>query len=326
MKPDILISVVIPTFNRSLYLLKILDKLKKNFLNFKNFEVVICDSCSKDNTNIKIKNFKNNNLFLPVQYINIQKNIHSLKRNVGVKSAKGKYIIFLDDDCFPDDTFIRDYYSLFIKKNDIIYCGSVKYPKELLKFNFVKYRQSKHFIVNKDLDISTSNLSPSKIVTMNMGFKKSIFIKNKIFFNKHFNRYGFEDYELGFRLAYNKFKIVQANPSVYHYDKRNFAIYLKKIKFLGFESMKYLVRLNLLAAKDNNFYKLENFFLFQFLLNFNLFKNVLFLTQKICIFIDKHFIYLPFIYKTAIACAYLEGCFYRKRYNNKGYINSYWYK
>lgn len=33
MKPDILISVVIPTFNRSLYLLKILDKLKK-FLKF----------------------------------------------------------------------------------------------------------------------------------------------------------------------------------------------------------------------------------------------------------------------------------------------------
>ena len=50
MNSDIFISVVIPTFNRSKYLLKILQKLKNNFLNFKNFEIIICDSYSKDNT------------------------------------------------------------------------------------------------------------------------------------------------------------------------------------------------------------------------------------------------------------------------------------
>jgi glycosyltransferase involved in cell wall biosynthesis len=176
MNSDIFISIVIPTYNRSVYLLKILEKLKKNFLNFKNFEIVICDSYSKDNTDIKIKNFKKNNLFLAIQYLNIPQNIHSLKRNLGVKSAKGKYIIFLDDDCLPDDTFVKDYYSLFIKNDDIIYCGTVKYPKELLKINFVKYRQSTHFIGNKHFGTDTHNLSPSKIVTMNMGFKKSIFI------------------------------------------------------------------------------------------------------------------------------------------------------
>jgi glycosyltransferase involved in cell wall biosynthesis len=326
MNSDIFISIVIPTYNRSVYLLKILEKLKKNFFNFKNFEIVICDSYSKDNTDIKIKNFKKNNLFLAIQYLNIPQNIHSLKRNLGVKSAKGKYIIFLDDDCLPDDTFVKDYYSLFIKNDDIIYCGTVKYPKELLKINFVKYRQSTHFIGNKHFGTDTHNLSPSKIVTMNMGFKKSIFIKNKIFFNKNFNRYGFEDYELGFRLAQYKFKIIKANPVIYHYDTRSFLMYLKKIKFLGFESMKYLVRLNFLAAKNNNFYKLENFFLVKFLLNFIIFNNALVLTQKICVFIDRQFIYFPFIYKIAIGSAYLEGCFYRKRYNNKEYINNYWYK
>jgi glycosyltransferase involved in cell wall biosynthesis len=99
MNSDIFISVVIPTFNRSKYLLKILQKLKNNFLNFKNFEIIICDSYSKDNTEIKINNFKQNNLFLPIQYLNIRKNIHSLKRNLGLRFAKGKYVIFLDDDC-----------------------------------------------------------------------------------------------------------------------------------------------------------------------------------------------------------------------------------
>ena len=112
MSHDIFVSIVIPTFNRSVYLLKILEKLKKNFINFKNFEIIICDSHSKDNTNIKINTFKNNNLFMPIRYLNIQKNIHSIKRNIGIKLAKGKYIIFLDDDCLPDNTFIK-FNSLF---------------------------------------------------------------------------------------------------------------------------------------------------------------------------------------------------------------------
>jgi len=327
MNSDIFISVVIPTFNRSKYLLKILQKLKNNFLNFKNFEIIICDSYSKDNTEIKINNFKKNNLFLPIQYLNIRKNIHSLKRNLGLRFAKGKYVIFLDDDCFPEDTFVKDYYALLIQNKDVIYCGTVKYPNQLLKKNFIQYRQSTHFIVDKGLDSSLDYLPAKKIVTMNMAFKKDIFTRNKILFNNNFNRYGFEDYELGFRLiSNNKFKIIKSSPVVYHYDERTFLMYLKKIKFLGFEGMKYLIKLNFLSAKNNNFYKLENFFLIRFLLNFNSFKDILLLIQKICVFLDKKFVYFPFIYKIAIGSAYLEGCFYRKRYNDKDNINSFWYK
>jgi glycosyltransferase involved in cell wall biosynthesis len=326
MSSGILISVIIPTFNRSVYLLKILNKLKKNFFNFKNFEIIICDSYSKDNTNIKINNFKKNNLFLPIRYLNIHQNIHSLKRNIGIKFARGKYIIFLDDDCFPDDTFIRDYFSLFTKNSNVIYCGTVKYPKVLLKKNFIKYRQSAHFVINNSETNVESSLSASKIVTMNMGFKKCIFLKKKIYFNNNFNRYGFEDYELGFRLINNKLKLVASKPTVYHYDERSFLLYLKKIKFLGFESMTYLLKLNYSAAKENNFYKLESFFLIRFLLNFSIFKYLLLLLQRICIFLDSRFSYFSFIYKFAIASAYLEGCFYRKRYNDTDNINNYWYK
>jgi hypothetical protein len=161
---------------------------------------------------------------------------------------------------------------------------------------------------------------------MNMAFKKDIIEKSKILFNSNFNRYGFEDYEFAYRIASNKLKIIKSSPVVYHNDQRTFQDYLNKIKFLGFEGMKYLIKLNFLAAQNNNFYKLENFFFIRFLLNFYTFKKILILIQKICVLIDKKFFYFPFIYKLAICSAYLEGCFYRKRYNNEDYILSSWYK
>jgi len=273
MSASVLISIIIPTYNRSKYLLKILSILKNNFLNFKSFEIIICDSFSKDQTELRVNVFKNNNSRLSVRYINILKNIHSIKRNAGVRLAKGKYIIFLDDDCFPTNTFLRDYYNLLSCNDKVIYCGSVRYPTSSLKKNFIKYRQSKHFVLKEKKNIFAS-MSADKIVTMNMALKRNIILKNKIFFNENFNRYGFEDYEFGFRLINIGFKIVKSHPIVYHYDLRNIELYLKKIKFLGFESMKYLINLNFTAAKNNNFYKLESFFLVKFLMNFYIFKNL----------------------------------------------------
>ena len=64
MSSEVFISIVIPTFNRSSYLLKILERLKINLLSFKNFEIIICDSYSKDNTLVKINNFKKSHKFL----------------------------------------------------------------------------------------------------------------------------------------------------------------------------------------------------------------------------------------------------------------------
>ena len=56
---NIFLSVIIPTYNRSHYLIKILKILRNNLNNFNRFEVIIVDSFSKDSTNLKIKYFKN---------------------------------------------------------------------------------------------------------------------------------------------------------------------------------------------------------------------------------------------------------------------------
>ena len=74
MKP--LVSVIIPTYKRTKFLVKLLNNLITNNMNFKNFEIIICDS---DKTKINfliigniINKFKN----VIIKYINILENNH----------------------------------------------------------------------------------------------------------------------------------------------------------------------------------------------------------------------------------------------------------
>jgi glycosyltransferase involved in cell wall biosynthesis len=327
MNNNILISIVIPTYNRSKYLLKILDILKSNSINFYRYEIIICDSFSRDHVCSKINAFKTRYQNLNISYVNLHKNIHSLKRNLGTNIAKGKYIIYLDDDCFPDKDFLKDYYNIFClnKNNNNIYCGSVDYKEDSKISNFLKYRKSRHFVINKKQKISKDNLDPSKIVTMNMGFKKNYRILKTKLFNKNFNSYGFEDYEFAYRMLENGFNIKACSVLIYHNDKRGFELYLNKIRFLAYQSMKYLVQINYNAAQKNRFYILENNFITKFLLKFFFVNFILNISIKVLIFLEKKIFYFPLIYKIGIAISYLLGCFDRKKDYKDGPRVKKWY-
>lgn len=324
----VVISIIIPTFNRSYYLIKILNNLRSNFINFKNFEVLICDSYSKDNTQIKLDVFKKNNFSFPISYFNIANNNNALKRNICISKAKGKYIILLDDDCVPINDFVKQYYFILKKdkNNKNIYCGSVKYPNYLLNNNLVKYRQSRHFFFKKKYSVSKNELEAKNIVTMNMAFDKDILLKKNLLFNENFNRYGFEDYEFGFRLIKSGFKLIPSSPLIYHWDNRNFSKYLNKIKFIGLESFSFLEKLNYEAAINSIFFKFENNLIFKFLIKNKFFKILLELFEKLSIKIEKSFFYFPVIYKFAFLGAYLQGCIGKFDKNVSQTIRDRWYK
>lgn len=90
-----LFSVIIPTYNRAHLLAKGLDALASQ--TFKDFEVIICDDGSTDNTKELVDSYKN--LLPGLQYIKIQNSGWASKpRNTAMNKAKGKWICFLDSD------------------------------------------------------------------------------------------------------------------------------------------------------------------------------------------------------------------------------------
>jgi glycosyltransferase involved in cell wall biosynthesis len=87
------VSVIIPTHNRA----HLITKAIKSVLNqtYQEFELIVVDDASTDNTEEVVKSFSDNR----IRYIPQKTNLGgSAARNTGIKAAKGEYIGFLDDD------------------------------------------------------------------------------------------------------------------------------------------------------------------------------------------------------------------------------------
>lgn len=91
---DFYISVIIPTYNRA----NDLDRCLKSLLSqtYKNFEVLVCDDGSTDNTEGIVEKY---NSILKINYIKDENFGGPAKpRNNGILEAKGDWICFLDSD------------------------------------------------------------------------------------------------------------------------------------------------------------------------------------------------------------------------------------
>lgn len=88
-----LVSVIIPTYNRA----QLIGRAIQSVLNqtYKNFELLIIDDGSDDNTEDVINAFADARIFL---FKHEKKCGANVARNTGVKIAKGEYLAFLDSD------------------------------------------------------------------------------------------------------------------------------------------------------------------------------------------------------------------------------------
>uniref|UniRef100_UPI00404789E5 glycosyltransferase family 2 protein n=1 Tax=Shewanella baltica TaxID=62322 RepID=UPI00404789E5 len=88
-----LISVIIPTHNRSVMLDRAINSVLKQ--TYSNFEIIVVDDASTDNTESLVLQYEDPR----VSYIKIKESKGAnFARNTGVRSSNGEYVAFLDDD------------------------------------------------------------------------------------------------------------------------------------------------------------------------------------------------------------------------------------
>lgn len=127
MAENLNLSIIVPVYNESKRINKLLEIL--NYFNKQNykFEVIVVNDGSKDETLNQIKNINNKNLKIVSYKANKGKG-YAIK--TGVSVAKGNYILFTDVDLSTPLDQIEKFIPFFNKKDIII--GTRKNNKALL--------------------------------------------------------------------------------------------------------------------------------------------------------------------------------------------------
>lgn len=116
------ISVIIPLYNAEEYIGECLTCLADQ--TFQDFEVLVADDCSTDNSRSVVNNLVNKMLQGRIKLITLSKNsgCPGIPRNFGLAKARGKYVYFLDSDDLLSETALEELYEVAEKfEGDVVH-------------------------------------------------------------------------------------------------------------------------------------------------------------------------------------------------------------
>ncbi|PJI07958.1 MULTISPECIES: glycosyltransferase [Clostridium] len=262
-----LASVIIPTYNRSNLLYETLYSLKKQNINNKNFEVIICDDGSSDDTR-EIANSFNNSLNIKYFYQE-DKGFRAAKaRNIGIENANGDICIFIDSGCIVAENFIQEHINTYTSEKDVV----IGYALGFSQFNDDKKEAILKRYDRNNISGSIEELKEAKVYdvreqmyhylgdylklweapwtvfwTVNVSVKRK-FLKSCGGFDEWFNTWGGEDTDLGinlyvnegiYKLNRNAVAIHYPHEKINNFNKNPFLAYREQIRKRRYIHNKY---------------------------------------------------------------------------------------
>jgi len=176
-------SVIIPTYNRASLLKQTIDSVLQQL--YTDFELIVIDDGSTDDTKTLLKNY--GNLIVPV----FKENSGAEKsRNAGAEIARGKYLVFLDNDALFSPWTLKVYNELTMLRNNPPFLigqplhftdtlNSEFIPDKVNRIKFAEYRD--YFSKDRAVYSSSSMLVVRKDIFYKVGQFRHYY-KNKEFF------------------------------------------------------------------------------------------------------------------------------------------------
>jgi len=201
-----LISVIIPTYNRKRVLGDCLGALLRQTLPFDKFEVIVVDDGSRDETKSVARSFIKNGFNL--KYVRQENQGQGVARNAGVAVAGGQIIVLIGDDIVVRNDFLEEHLRLHLRhsgENEAVLGFTTWHPKLTLT-HYMQWLTNGSSVLGK---FGGHQFAYEKLknqieadynffYTSNISLKKSLLEKYP--FDPSFSGYGWEDIELGYRL------------------------------------------------------------------------------------------------------------------------------
>jgi len=216
------LSVIIPVYNTEKYIEKCLNSIANQ--KMKDFEIIIVNDGSNDDSENIIKNWIENNRNVDIKYFKKENGGLSDARNYGVTKASGKYICFVDSD----DYLEKDLYSKLEKY--------MNKEIDLIKFKMATYKPNGEMIEKMNgpvFEQVTGEEAFEKLCTQDKFLEIAcIYLYRKEFFLKENFKYEVGTYHEDFGLTpwimINAKSVISANQYGYCYLQRENSITTNK--------------------------------------------------------------------------------------------------
>ncbi|HEY9809814.1 MAG TPA: glycosyltransferase family 2 protein [Halomicronema sp.] len=205
-----LISIVIPTYNRKPILEKCLKALENQNYSaglISGYEVVVVDDGSSDNT---VEWLKENSADFPHVKTFLQEHQGpAAARNLGVKNAQGDTIIFIDSDLVVTESFLQSHATTLLEAEKSLGTNRL--------FTYGRVINTANFENPTSEPFKVTDFSAAYFATGNVAISRH-WLEEAGLFDTRFQLYGWEDLELGVRLKKLGLKLIKCPEAVgYHW-------------------------------------------------------------------------------------------------------------
>lgn len=217
MKPEI--SIIVPVYNVENYLARCIDSIL--IQSFKNFEIILVNDGSTDNSLNICKKYANRNR--RIKLVSQDNKGLSAARNTGLRFAMGKYVCFVDSDDFIE----KDYLLLLlnnIKKynSDISMCEYYLTDDKGKQYSVEEFNEPRNVVALSGKEVFSyfykDNYVPN-VVAWNKIYKKVLFDNIKFKEGCYF-----EDEIIALPLFYKAKKVSFVKKPLYNYVQRQGSI------------------------------------------------------------------------------------------------------
>ena len=208
------ISVVIGTYNQQETLKTALDFYSKQTLDPGEFEIIVVDSSSTDTTKDMIKSLKTP---YALNYLCLENRGKAYARNQGVNLARAEIILLTDADMVADPQLLARHVSAQQKYKEVTVEGITYNLKKPLPADQLHPQNTWVCPYIKQKLKPGQKIKWAYFLSGNLSIRKQTFIRAGGF-DENFSTYGWEDIELGYRLAKLKVPLIYEPEAVnYHF-------------------------------------------------------------------------------------------------------------
>jgi len=246
-----IISIIVLNYNAGDLLINCISSIINS--NLKNFEIIVVDNCSSDNSHLKCKK-----KFNDIKLIENKENVGYCEgNNVGLKSAQGEFIIILNPDTTVTPNWANELLNAHTKFGDGLYQPkilSMSEPKRLGTtgnivniFGFGFSRGRGEMDVNQYNEIENIGYASGTCLFMSRKTFENIGNLDSFLFAYHDDlEYGWRAHELGIKSYYIPKSII--------YHAESFSFKWKPFKFYLLERNRHYCLLTHYSRKT--FYKI----------------------------------------------------------------------